>query len=634
MIVLCLIYAFNLKTFFGSDLSLTALVYFFSFFAVIHFSLIQNSNFIQKNIYLLICDKVFYLSCLVIIFNSLDKYAGIEFFPLNNNFLDFSYALILGSGFILLQNKHKRIINDTAFKEITPKATNWLLVLLSKKLFGLPYSYIFFLMTICIVGFILRIFNLDYIQGSDLFNLSSAKALFDNGTFYYERNLQITYLISFMFKVFDTTLFYARLPLVIFGTISIFLIFILGNFINKKIALISCILLAISPMAIEESTLIREYSENLLIAITAYIFIFYITKYFSNYKIYLSQVLLLCGIIFTYSKLVNNYTLQLLVLIVAFSSIPGLFANLIKDKQYSKQIIRKYIVFVLIFLLLFFTTMHLFFAGFYLFGFEPYWFISFFSPFAPYPMQWFSYTTIPTLILVFIFLLPIVFSKDKFVLISFFSFFLILCLFTFKFENTLSYVPTRYLYIIFPFYILMFSSGIYVVTKLLADGILKKIILTLFFTTIFINPEAIIHATKHDLVRGWPTNDTRQPTSTGTRMDVSELLVTLKEMNILPTKKPIVLTDFNPSWLVLQPGSTIESKRYFSDNGNYKYDIGSNIYLENNYWGIYELEEQVKTSSSGIYITRSSDEFSKSSKFELANFNLVLSYKGFEVYTW
>ena len=121
--------------------------------------------------------------------------------------------------------------------------------------------------------------NYNVLQTCDFYNLISAKALIQNGFTNYTRNLDYSYLISFLFDLFSPSLFWARILPILFNTINIAFIYFLGKYIvSKKIGIISAILLCVSPWAIGIALSIREYSFNTMIATIIYYLIFKLYK--------------------------------------------------------------------------------------------------------------------------------------------------------------------------------------------------------------------------------------------------------------------------------------------------------------------------------------------------------------------
>ena len=115
---------------------------------------------------------------------------------------------------------------------------------------------------IVVLGFMLRIWNLDFLSPvrDEYYHLVAAKRFMIENTFNYSRASFLTYLIGFLFKINgEISIFLARLLSVIIGTISIILIYFLGKQYSKLAGLLSAFLLATCPLAIGMSRYIREY---------------------------------------------------------------------------------------------------------------------------------------------------------------------------------------------------------------------------------------------------------------------------------------------------------------------------------------------------------------------------------------
>jgi hypothetical protein len=490
------------------------------------------------------------------------------------------------------------------------------------------------LVIVCfLIGFSLRIYDLNYIQGSDLFNLSAAMGLFNNGHFFYTRNLELTYLIAGMFKVMGPSLFAARLPLALMGAASVVLIYFLGRFVNSYVGILSSFLLAISPLFIEESTLIREYSEDLMIAIVVYILLFKLIRSKLGSVLIVTLLAGIASWIYVYSQISHNFTSELMIIALIFSSLSCLIFQAARDKKRISYIAVSVCIGFILFLA--FSVQDILIGlGFQYFGFEPYWFQSFFLPTVQYPMQWFSQLPVPETFILAIFLVPLFLVKDEVLSVSYATFFGVIATFVFKYANVLNYVPVRYTDNIYPLYILILATSIYTCFRIFSNSNVLRVGLLILFAVIFINPKNIAHAVAHDLVIAAPYNDRSQPTSTGARIDVRQFIDVLSEKGVISSSTPIVLTSFDPSWLLGSSDIEIDPAKSFSDNGNYRYDIGKNVYLENSYWRVYELANVIQKNSTGIYITKAYQEFTRTPQYNLAHFKLILSFNGYEVYRW
>lgn len=123
-------------------------------------------------------------------------------------------------------------------------------------------------LTIC--GFFLRIYHLSTQSFwiDEAISSNAAAALIQHGTpsfpsgVVYMRSILNTFLISLSFRIFDISEFSARFPSVIFGTLTIPLVYLIGNKLgNRKIALIAALFITFSVMEITWSRQARMYQQ-------------------------------------------------------------------------------------------------------------------------------------------------------------------------------------------------------------------------------------------------------------------------------------------------------------------------------------------------------------------------------------
>lgn len=123
---------------------------------------------------------------------------------------------------------------------------------------------------VIIMGFFLRIYDLG-VQSfwmDEAISSIAAIAFLERGTpilqsgLLYERGILNTFLIASSFKIFGVTEFAARLPSVLFGTLTILLVYIIGSkWGNKNVGLIAAILVAFSVWEIAWSREARMYQQ-------------------------------------------------------------------------------------------------------------------------------------------------------------------------------------------------------------------------------------------------------------------------------------------------------------------------------------------------------------------------------------
>ena len=121
-----------------------------------------------------------------------------------------------------------------------------------------------------ISGFIIRIYDLG-IQSfwlDEAISSTAAVAFLETGTptfpsgLVYSRAILNTFLITLSFKIFGVTEFAARLPSVLFGTLTILLVYLMGSkWGNRRIGLIAAVLVTFSVWEIAWSRQARMYQQ-------------------------------------------------------------------------------------------------------------------------------------------------------------------------------------------------------------------------------------------------------------------------------------------------------------------------------------------------------------------------------------
>jgi hypothetical protein len=466
-------------------------------------------------------------------------------------------------------------------------------------------SHRFVLAAIVFIGFILRIWDLTYIQWSDTYNLISAKALYENGTFIYLRNLDYTYFTAYLFQIFDASLVVARIFPIIASVVSIFLIYELGkSLVNRKVGLISAFLLAVSPVAIEMSSLAREYSLNSLILLLSLLVIF--KSHDSEISFFKKIAIGVANVFFVliYAAITNNTTLPIILLGVIIS----IFIFILFSKNYT---IKNKIFLLICFLVtvLFISPISDNFSPKLLW--QPAWFNIFFNPHVPYPMQWFSGLNTSTLLLFSIFLAPLL-SYKKFSLkvhVLYIIFFSYIALFVLKYQDVsgLTYLPSRYLYHIHFIYVVIYAISIYLLWKLY-DSKYYKVGLLIFIFCSFVSPQNIYRGAQHyvDLSNGYLAGNYPRVSSIGSRPDVKEFLVKLNDLNIIKSDTAVVLEGLDQAAFVYYFNYNIDHNRsYVVRNGEYRYsyDIAKKLYLQDEGLNIQGLDEATAANKEGVFIT-------------------------------
>jgi hypothetical protein len=566
--------------------------------------------------------------------------------PFIINFMSEINALTLGMGFLFFYTYRDKIEKEKEkekamekkaekerFKEFENKfpKLNRIPVLrrFVKWMYKEGWIYCFGLIIIMLMGFFLRVWNLNYLQGSDNYNLIAAQSFFQNGKFLYSRSPHITITLGFLFKFFGRNLIIARIPFIFISLLSLILIYLLGKLINKKVGILASFLFAISPFSIGISTFIRNYAElffwNLLFSFILLKIYFKEKNNPEGYKKYLGWFFTLSIFIYLYSKLLNEGTFKSTLLTMLILTI---YISYDYIKINHKKLIKYYYLFFLLFVICFLKFGHVFWtllsSG---FTYNPIWFKQFFNPLIKFPMQWFSSSIASPILFLFLFLLPLIFSIKKYS-VFYVLFFVNLFMFIFKYAG--SYSHAIYLYYIYPFYILIFALGIFYLLRSIGS-INKKIsifLIVLFLFSSFIIPSNSFAAAKSELSINYPNFDNYQPAASSNRDYYYEIFGILDKIEI-SNKDAILLEGEHPYYFVWEYNYLI-NRSYKLKSGSV-YETGDKVYWISEENEIDESDLAINNHPEGYAIL-----YGKNS-LELAkreNFLLIDEYLQWKIYKW
>lgn len=500
--------------------------------------------------------------------------------------------------------------------------------------------YWFALIAILLIGVILRAWNLHYLQGTDNFNILAARAYVENGTYFYDGNRQITHIVAWLFGIFGQSWQVARIPMIVFGVASIWLTYFLGSLINKRIGLISAFLLAVSPVAIEKSSFVREYSEAMFWGLAGTLILINIFRRYKNQpekfiKIYPLSLLLISGGLYFYSVTFNSTAIRANLAIFFFASIPIVYEFLRINFRAS---LKYFVIVLLICLYLFqayvYLPLTIFVKG---YQFQPYWAQMFFDPQVITPMQWYSHGVIPPAFLIMLVLLPLfILYRKRVIVIFYFVFLANVLLFMFKY-NPSGYYHSRYLYHLLPFFIVILSSGLYLLISSATYYRLKVLVgtmvvaMVLMYVTI---PDNTIHAAKHDLSI-WEGKDSRQPTASGSRNDYLNLIDFLKKQGLTSKDAVAIQGDdqFYITWYFNYPVTKKLTVKY-SNGSSQEYDFGDKLYLIDPYKNVDELDLALHEHQTGYLIGHSSNYAEESFDYWKFRFEYLGKAENYKVYRW
>lgn len=487
---------------------------------------------------------------------------------------------------------------------------------LLKNLIGWMYRegwfYSLTLIALIILCFILRIWSLDYIDGADNFTIIAVKNVVENGFSFYKDSFISFHLMTFFSKIFGYGMISLRLPSIIYSVISVTLIYFIARNINKKIALVSVFLFAISPWSIIISRLTRDYSFDCMVGVILLLLSINLLKKIRGGQIKRGLLLLLLTVILTY--LIPKFNIRSQTLITAIIPITalifGIFFTIIKNIE-KKSVLTTFILLStsMITVSLYLAEYHRFRFGFH---FNQSYFDFFFNPNIPSPWQWFHGNTISPLFISLFILTPLLitfFSKKGNRLITYylFSVFLfVLCIYIFKFISATDNA-TRYIYFLIPIYIIIFSLSLFYFLKL-NKNYFGKIFSVLAFALIFLNLNSIyyaIHPIKIYEQKGI-VNPKIDSGGLG-RFDMYSVITYLKNDLGWDGKKIFIFAGRFDEFIYLLDYK-MDDKRVLdtsncdicNPNG---YDVGKNMYVESFYWNIHELKLAILKNTEGYLVS-------------------------------
>ena len=200
----------------------------------------------------------------------------------------------------------------------------------------------FLLTGILVLSLLLRLFRLEsraiwYDEALDV--IQAAKSIPE---IFHDVPTPLHYLFVHFFLNFGKNTVSLGLPSVVFGVLSVYMIFKIGNkFINKTVGLISAFLLAISPMHIEFSQQILHYSYFIFFSLwSIYMYLEFVTA-LRTHKVRLSHVLLLI------IANVGNVMTHISAFLILASQILSTISIVLLDRNILQKMLKN-IVFIVI----------------------------------------------------------------------------------------------------------------------------------------------------------------------------------------------------------------------------------------------------------------------------------------------
>jgi hypothetical protein len=516
---------------------------------------------------------------------------------------------------------------------------------------GLGYSA--GLIVIFILFFVTRLYENDFINASDNYNVLGIKNMYENGFSFYKYSPITDIFMIQIVKMFGFSLFTIKIPFITYSFITLVFIYLIGRFLSKNLALTSSFLYVISPWAIIQSRITRDYSFDLMIgAIVIFLcFILYekIEKEKSTQNYF--QYIILFSLIPASIILLYEFNRQQTLTVGIYALLSSIFiiGSILRKKTFIKDqlhhiywISTSFILLIALYLLERFP---------FKFGFNSPDFIFFnvfFNPLIESPWQWFHDINLNPLFLSVIFLLGIVlFEKNilnkKFTLILFSSFIFALLLYTLKYESHLNYIPVRYIYFLFAPYVIILANAILNIFKPFKTKFEKLTIIILLI--VMINPIALIYSISPPLAYEEDEISNVQIDNVGIgRFKMLEVVSYLEnELNV--DDNTIVVFDGRYGEFILYLNRSMDMKKGLISSKGHEYDVSKNTYVQSNYFGYYELNEAITDNSKGIYISTEKVVFNEHEEVvtklyndDLYLYNTPLKFNtyinGYKIYSW
>lgn len=347
-----------------------------------------------------------------------------------------------------------------------------------KKITSKKNTYIFIISLLIIIAFFIRYMNLTSTDPHiDEYNhLVGARSILTTGETSYTRSYFLTYLISVLQSLSNSNsffeyLYWARIPGIIVGSLSIIPIYLLLDRKYKVVGIISSILWVTSPWAIIISRTVRGYIFYLPVILTCLLLLFYTLKKLLNYKkeylfkIILSILFILLSIY--YALFIDRYsTMKLILPILCLGYFSFIVVNIktILEKFKHRKIILSIIVLLHLGVSLFILSYLNRNPDINFLSISPnFRWLEYFFDFSY--LHWWSdfnhkYIVILCITTGFIFALK---EKNKNYFLCFLIFFLTLFSYVFFFKR---YMNHRYIFYILPFFIILIAYGIYYLFKI------------------------------------------------------------------------------------------------------------------------------------------------------------------------
>lgn len=518
---------------------------------------------------------------------------------------------------------------------------------------------------ILLLALILRIASLDYLDATDNYNNLAYKNLFENGLSFYSYSVITTGFTMYVVDLLGFTTETLRIPSIIYSLITVIFVYLAARKLGKHVALLSVFLFAISPWSIALSRLTRDYAFDCMIGALVLWMTMCILDVMEKRNLYglvtdLVKVIVIAVAVFILCRF-NDRPQTLITIIYALVAVAWLAYSILELLQVPRwaRITLVGCGCLLLILVLYFIEYDKFKGG---FVFNKYYLKVFFDPYTESPWQWFHESIIPGMRYYFflLFMSPLVLlvsghSRQKHLVLFLYTCFIAgLGLFVFKFVSHILYLPSRYVYYLFPVYVIITALGLITVARLISDRSLLQGTAIGLMVLSLLNPFALIYAVFPHMAYADGKMSPLQIDNIGVGRFRMNDVVDYLEHELDWSNDKVYVFGGRYAEFALLLNYKMDPERYLVRTvvvpvhrvrGSRPYDVGKNMYVESSYFNYHELGKAVKLYKHGFYVTEDREITDESGRemirlpdsdfvYDGQLFAFLKEINGFKIYTW
>ncbi len=447
--------------------------------------------------------------------------------------------------------------------------------------------YTAILICILIVALVLRIYNLDFLPPAvdEYYNLLAAKKNFLTGSFGYPRSVFLTELLTVIYKYFGSNIFLSRLPGVLLGVISTFLMSIIGSRISKQVGLISAYLFSVSPLAVGMARYIRDYEYLIFFFLLAIVSTLILNDFIKNVKLtklYKPLFFLIVNIVLAFYFLLDTQSGGILitweaeVILLVILNMQRIWITFLSLKQFYKVLLMLTLGVLTLAVVYFILTDYSWLIN--SFNINTDYINMLFNPIyggSSFRLMWYpAIPLIPSALFILFSIVPLTIEKNRITIIAFYLM-LLLSLLPFVLLSD-RYFGARYIYFAIPIFILILSIAISKVLEIVLTLPIKHYIKYACVLVLF------ILFSPFNVIQGLLTEDPNylDPKTGISHYDHKVLFDTLYNLGYKPGDKVITTrSDMFGYWMNeytfinKEDTESYPLKRFmYKDNGEFWYD--------------------------------------------------------------